>query len=255
MRLVWDLGENALKSIATAEKEVKAAISDLHLNISCHDAYGKGFIKSCKVSPDAYIQMALQLAFYRDQRRFGLTYESSMTRLFRGGRTETIRSCSLASTEFVLAMDNPKSTHNDRQGLLEAAARTHSESSKRAMIGQGFDRHLFALYVVSRGIGREAKVLSKALSMPWDLSTSQLPQRQTPPGTWPAYTDNDLKYLSPSGGFGPVSDTGYGVSYMVAGEGAIFFHVTSKHSCDKTDSDTFAKAIHTALKDMKSLFE
>lgn len=79
-------------------------------------------------------------------------------------------------------------------------------NSKKAMCGKGLDRHLFALYVVSRGIGREAHVLSKALSMPWELSTSQLPQRQTPAGTWPPYTDDNLKYLSPSGGFGPVSD-------------------------------------------------
>jgi hypothetical protein len=29
------------------------------------DDYGKGFIKRCNVSPDAYVQMALQLAYYR----------------------------------------------------------------------------------------------------------------------------------------------------------------------------------------------
>lgn len=27
--------------------------------------YGKGFMKKCKVSPDAYLQMALQLTYYR----------------------------------------------------------------------------------------------------------------------------------------------------------------------------------------------
>ena len=38
---------------------------------------------SIKVSPDAFIQAALQLAYYRDIGTFHLTYESSMTRLFR----------------------------------------------------------------------------------------------------------------------------------------------------------------------------
>lgn len=40
-------------------------LSDVDLKILMHSSYGKGFMKQCKVSPDAYIQMALQLAYYR----------------------------------------------------------------------------------------------------------------------------------------------------------------------------------------------
>jgi hypothetical protein len=40
------------------------------------------------------------------------------------------------------------------------------------------DRHLFALYVVAMGMGVEVPFLQEALSLPWRLSTSQLPQRQ-----------------------------------------------------------------------------
>ncbi|KAF6018439.1 hypothetical protein EB796_023244 [Bugula neritina] len=36
------------------------------------------------------------------------------------------------------------------------------------------------------------------------------------------------------GGFGPVSDDGYGVSYIVAGENTLFFHISSKISCPTT---------------------
>ena len=44
-------------------------------------------MKTCSLSPDAYLQMALQLAYYRDTGgRFSLTYEASMTRLFRVSR-------------------------------------------------------------------------------------------------------------------------------------------------------------------------
>ena len=38
---------------------------DVDLHIYIHDAYGKDFMKKCRLSPDAYIQMALQLAHYR----------------------------------------------------------------------------------------------------------------------------------------------------------------------------------------------
>ena len=46
----------------------------------------------CQMSPDGYIQMVLQAAYFRDSGgKFALTYEAASTRLFRNGRTETIR--------------------------------------------------------------------------------------------------------------------------------------------------------------------
>jgi len=62
------------------------------------------------------------------------------------------------------------------------------------------------------------------------------------------------KYISAGGGFGPVADDGYGVSYIVAGEDVIFFHISSKRSSSKTDSQRFANNIRQALIDMKNLF-
>ena len=50
---------------------------------------------------------------------------------------------------------------------------------------------------------------------------------------------NLVKYpdhVCTGGGFGPVSDDGYGVSYIIAGEDMIFFHVSSKISCANTVS-------------------
>ena len=64
-------------------------------------------MKKCNLSPDAYIQMALQLAYYRDAGKFCLTYEASMTRLFREGRTETVRSCTMESSAWARSMDDP----------------------------------------------------------------------------------------------------------------------------------------------------
>lgn len=67
-------------------------------------------MKKSRLSPDAYIQMALQLAYYRDAKKFSLTYEASMTRLFKEGRTETVRPCTIESAEWVKSMDNPNFT-------------------------------------------------------------------------------------------------------------------------------------------------
>ena len=43
----------------------RVAIDDIDLYVNQHDAFGKGVIKKCGFSPDAFIQMALQLAYYR----------------------------------------------------------------------------------------------------------------------------------------------------------------------------------------------
>lgn len=43
----------------------------------------------------------------RDAGKFSLTYEASMTRLYREGRTETVRPCTIESSAWVKAMENP----------------------------------------------------------------------------------------------------------------------------------------------------
>ena len=56
-----------------------------------------------KLSPDAYIQMAMQLAYRRMHGRGTPTYETASTRLFHHGRTETIRTYSEDSQRWVEA--------------------------------------------------------------------------------------------------------------------------------------------------------
>ena len=88
------------------------------------------------------------------------------------------------------------------------------------------------------------------LSEPWKLSTSQTPHGQANLLDFRANPD----YISAGGGFGPVADDGYGVSYIVAGENMIFFHISSKRSSPETDSSRFAESLKTALRDLKDLF-
>lgn len=44
---------------------ISRLIDDLDLYILYFDAFGKNFPKSQKISPDAFVQIAMQLAFYR----------------------------------------------------------------------------------------------------------------------------------------------------------------------------------------------
>lgn len=119
------------------------------------------------------------------------------------------------------------------------------------MTGKGIDRHLFCLYVVSKYLGVDSPFLSEVLSEPWRLSTSQTPHQQT--------NKLDLakhpEHISAGGGFGPVADDGYGVSYIIAGEDCVFFHVSCKNSCPTTSSSKMVDSIVKALADIKTMFE
>jgi carnitine O-acetyltransferase len=59
-----------------------------------------------KTSPDSYMQMALQLAWFRLHKKVTPVYESSSTRGFFEARTETGRSLSSESKAFVESFDN-----------------------------------------------------------------------------------------------------------------------------------------------------
>lgn len=63
--------------------------------------FAKPAIKSHGVAPDAFFQLALQLAYAREHGQLPVVYESASTRLFRDARTETIRSVTSASTAFL----------------------------------------------------------------------------------------------------------------------------------------------------------
>lgn len=251
MRLKWRISHDLRDDLLEAHKNAVRILSDVDLRLLMHDAYGKGFIKRLKVSPDAYIQMALQLAYYRDVKHLSLTYEASMTRLYREGRTETVRPVTIESSEWVYSMNDPKKTVKERLSLLKKACDYHSLVIQNAMCGKGVDRHLFCLYIISRYLEAENDFLKEVLSEPWKLSTSQTPHNQAnilDPRRFP-------KHISCGGGFGPVADDGYGVSYMIAGEDLLFFHVSSKKCSKETDSARFANNINIALRDMKHMFE
>lgn len=120
--------------------------------------------------------------------------------------------------------------NDERVELLKKACDRHQLGYQDAMCGKGIDRHLFCLYVVSKYLEVDSPFLNEVLSEPWRLSTSQTPHGQTP--------KMDLKKhpncISAGGGFGPVADDGYGVSYIIAGENLIFFHISAKNTCPQT---------------------
>ncbi|XP_078215572.1 palmitoyl thioesterase CPT1C isoform X6 [Callithrix jacchus] len=205
-RLQWDLPDQIHSSISVALRGAKI----LSENVDCHvfpfSLFGKSFIRRCHLSSDSFIQIALQLAHFRDPQCLA---------------------------------------------LLRVAVDKHQALLKAAMSGQGVDRHLFALYIVSRFLHLQSPFLTQVHSEQWQLSTSQIPVQQMHLFDVHNYPD----YVSSGGGFGPADEHGYGVSYIFMGDDMITFHISSKKSSTKTDSHRLGQHIEDALLDVASLFQ
>ncbi|KAL4617954.1 carnitine O-palmitoyltransferase 1, liver isoform-like [Arapaima gigas] len=249
-RLQWDIPPEGQQVITRSYTLAREIADDVDFRCFLFDHFGKGLIKRCRTSPDAFVQLALQLAHFRDKGEFCLTYESSMTRMFKEGRTETVRSCTCESTVFARAMEDKSKTSAQRLELFQKAAEKHQNMYRLAMTGSGIDRHLFCLYIVSKYLGIDSPFLKQVLSEPWRLSTSQTPQQQLNLIDIQKFP----KYVSAGGGFGPVADDGYGVSYIIIGENLITFHISSKFSSSETDSYRFGQNIQQAMLDIRALF-
>lgn len=104
--LAWDITSDVSAALETARENAAKLIIDLDSVLLHYNDYGSNFIKSAKVSPDGWMQMAYQLAYYRQYGKPCPTYESASTRKFLTGRTETVRSCSADSVAFTKAWDD-----------------------------------------------------------------------------------------------------------------------------------------------------
>ncbi|KAF9438342.1 Carnitine O-acetyltransferase mitochondrial [Entomortierella beljakovae] len=228
---------NALdNAISGAHAYFKATVDSHEMVPTEFKDYGKGLIKAFKMSPDAYVQMALQLAYYRMHGELVGTYESAATRKYRHGRTETARSCSIESKAFCLAMDNPDVDLKTRAAACRAAVARHAKYTAWAVDGQAVDRHLLGLRLIRNHDEPIPAMFSDpvfARSCRWRLSTSQISD------------DCFIAY-----GWGEVVPDGYGCAYMVK-EAELYFCVTSL----QLGSKEFGQHIADALVDMRFMFE
>ncbi|KAG0221469.1 Carnitine O-acetyltransferase mitochondrial, partial [Mortierella sp. GBA43] len=227
----------ALNQAITSAFEYFKATVDAHEMIPTEfKNYGKGLIKSFKMSPDAYVQMALQLAYYRKHKEFVATYESAATRKYRHGRTETARSCSNESKAFCEAMDNPDVGVKARAAACRAAVARHAQYTAWAVDGQAVDRHLLGLRLIRKPEEEVPALFADpvfARTCRWRLSTSQISD------------DCFIAY-----GWGEVVPDGFGCAYMVK-ETELYFCITSL----KLGSKEFGEHIADALEDMRFMFE
>ncbi|KAL0638143.1 Carnitine O-acetyltransferase mitochondrial [Maublancomyces gigas] len=223
-------------TIDQAQRDFRNVVGLHDLRVLAFQGYGKGLIKKFKCSPDAYVQMIIQLAYFKMYGKNRPTYESTATRRFQLGRTETCRTVSDESVAWCNAMSDPDIAPQACIGLFRKAIDAHVKYITDASDGRGVDRHLFGLKRLLEP-GQEQPSLFKdpayAYSTSWFLSTSQLS------------SDHFNGY-----GWSQVIDGGFGIAYMI-NESNLQFNIASK----KLGADKMQFYLTDAANDMRELME
>nr|XP_018265940.1 carnitine O-acetyltransferase [Kwoniella dejecticola CBS 10117]OBR88098.1 carnitine O-acetyltransferase [Kwoniella dejecticola CBS 10117] len=234
-KLEWRLTPDLLAGIRYAETRISDLICQNDSQALEFKGYGGNFIKRHGFSPDAFVQMALQAAYYGLYGRVESTYEPAMTKAFLHGRTEAIRTVQPESVAFVKAFCSDHASVHEKIETLRTACKKHTQLTKECSQGLGQDRHLYAMYsLIQRDIqAGEGNGSVNGDSIPAPDQKPRVPALFKDPG----YNLLGTSVLSTSNcgnpalrlfGFGPVTPEGYGIGYIIKDEG-ISICMSSKH--------------------------
>jgi len=245
-KLNWDVSDMS-NVILDASKEFHQLRSNVDV-VTMQAPYGKGYMKTRKVSPDGYIQMVLQLAYYRLHHEVTKTYEPATNRMFALGRTETVHPISKYSKEWVQCMDDPNTPKDKKISLFKSAIKEQTQFRLEATMGYGCDRHLLGLFCASRELGMDVPKLfmDKSWQLSYKLSTSQTPNQLVEYGV-------ELSMKDCCGGFGAVCEEGYGICYVILGDDNLTMHVTSWKSCESTSAGRMVQSLKQSFEDVKEM--
>ncbi|KAF4037652.1 Choline/Carnitine o-acyltransferase [Phytophthora infestans] len=241
-RLDWVLDNAAYTAIECASAAVGKMIHTSDIATMQFNHYGSAFLKRYKLTPDFFMQMAIQLAHYKMHIKVPAVYETAHTRMFYHGRTETIRSLSKESLTFVKTMES-NASDGAKWDALKTAIDAHKETLKECLTGDGIDRHFMGLQIVAEmsGITPKPSLFTDRafeVSKKFLVSTSNI---SGGPGASPIW-----------GGFSAMYNEGYGVCYALQPD-RINVSITCYHVCPETSAATFKRHLETALLEMVDL--
>lgn len=245
--LMWILDGDLKEAINEAEEKVNKLIDNFSLKILNFNYFGRTFIKNQNLSPDAFIQLALQYTFFKLHKYLVSTYESASLRQFRLGRVDNIRANTCEAYDWIQSMllcKRSNSVYGDKWENAEAsfikAITKQVEILRYTITGCGPDNHMLALKQLAHiRYDDELPELFTDQSFKefnnFRLSTSQLPNES-----------------GITVGYGAVVPDGYGCSYNPCKD-RIIFCVSSFVDCASTSSSKFAAKLEESLLEMQEL--
>ncbi|XP_053612787.1 carnitine O-palmitoyltransferase 2, mitochondrial [Plodia interpunctella] len=236
-KLEFNLDDKSKGFVTKALKDYKNWCDTISIDYILYEGLTKEACKKFKVSPDCIMQLGFQAAYHLLHGAFVGTYESCSTSAFKHGRTETMRPCTDHTKLFCDKLHLNNSPKEELRSIMAECSIYHSELVKQAAMGQGFDRHLFALRKIAEENNLrtpelfdsyEYKYLNKSI-----LSTSTL----SAPSVM-------------AGGFGPVVKEGFGIGYSAFPD-KLGAAVTSYKP--HNDSSQFIEALHKSFLDITKI--
>lgn len=236
-KISFDLPKRVLDTIYFAESALSDNIVASDTFVLEFNGYGKKLIVHNKMSPDSFVQLSMQLAYYRLYGKVVSQYEPVLTKAFYHGRTEAMRTATVSAARLCKTWLNPKSTNDEKIEALRLATQQHSSGVKLAASGKGMERHLFALSKIAEQNG---------MAVPDFFSST-------------AYKKLNHTVLSTSNcgnpslrlfGFGPVVQDGFGIGYIIRDDG-LQYSISSKHR----QTARYAHTLKQTLLDLGALMQ
>ncbi|XP_034234583.1 peroxisomal carnitine O-octanoyltransferase [Thrips palmi] len=204
--------------------------------------FGKSLLVKKRIHPDTFVQMALQLTYYRLHKKFAPCYETATTRAFYNGRTETLRVCTKELAKWAQAMLS-STPIEEKVRLLQIAVKRHDDLMKEAREANGCDRHLFGLYCVAEEnkmpipeLFRDASYAKSGGGGNFILSTSL------------------VGYTPVGGGVVPMCLDGYGIFYNMDSD-SIYLTISVMRDSAETSASKYFNHLCESFYTIRDLIE
>jgi carnitine O-acetyltransferase len=229
--------------VAAAAGSFAARAADTASALVTLDGFDAGQIRRLGAAPDAFVQLACQLAHNRARGMVGSSRESIATRHFRHGRTELMRVVTPEIVGFVAAMDDPLVDAVTRRSRFRAAEAKHVERTRACQAGRAPEQHLWELQLIQQRSGA-------AVGVPAEPELYRTPgwrlMREDYLSTGSAYSPSAAYF-----GFGPAGGKCISVGYVLLPDRCQVY--LSARSAVANKMHAFATQLRSAAAELRQL--
>jgi len=236
--ITWNLDDALRADIAAAGADFADYAAACATSTLSVEGFTSERAKQLRCSPDAFAQLAFQLAHRRAKGFTGATYESIATRRYHHGRTEAMRVVTPEVMAFADTMTDPNASDDAKRAAFRTAADAHVRRAKECQAGDAPEQHLWELQWIQRRRG--GPDLPFFESPGWRilrddfLSTSSVPSPR-------------VQYF----GFGSTSPTCIGVGYGLQHDRFDIYLATPRSVADQMY--LFADRVREAVAELEAL--